>query len=80
MAHDLRNMKTREEELGLTKDEIAFYDALTDDEAVKEFMTDETLKIIAHELTNEIRRNISIDWSYKEKCSGWNEKDKLRDY
>lgn len=65
MAHDLRNMKTREEELGLTKDEIAFYDALTDDEAVKEFMTDETLKIIAHELTNEIRRNISIDWSIK---------------
>ena len=65
MAHDLRNMKTREEELGLTKDEIAFYDALTDDEAVKEFMTDETLKIIAHELTNAIRRNISIDWSIK---------------
>lgn len=65
MAHDLRNMKTREEELGLTKDEIAFYDALTDDEAVKEFMTDETLKMIAHELTNAIRRNISIDWSIK---------------
>lgn len=65
MAHDLRNIKTREEELGLTKDEIAFYDALTDDEAVKEFMTDETLKMIAHELTNAIRRNISIDWSIK---------------
>ena len=65
MAHELRNMKTREEELGLTKDEIAFYDALTDDEAVKEFMTDETLKMIAHELTNAIRRNISIDWSIK---------------
>lgn len=65
MAHDLRNMKTREEELGLSKDEIAFYDALIDDEAVKEFMTDETLKKIAHELTNAIRRNISIDWSIK---------------
>lgn len=64
MAHDLKNMKTREEELGLNSDEIAFYDALTDD-AVKEFMTDETLKMIAHELTYVIRRNISIDWSIR---------------
>lgn len=64
MAHDLKNMKTREEELGLNSDEIAFYDALTDD-AVKEFMTDETLKMIAHELTYAIRRNISIDWSIR---------------
>ncbi|MBU5316519.1 type I restriction endonuclease subunit R [Clostridium bornimense] len=65
MAHELKNMKSREEELGLTSDEIAFYDALTDDEAVKEFMTDETLKLIAHELTYSIKRNISIDWSIK---------------
>ena len=65
MAHDLKNMKTREEELGLNSDEIAFYDALTDDDAVKEFMTDETLKMIAHELTYAIRRNISIDWSIR---------------
>ena len=65
MAHDLKNMKTREEELGLSEDEIAFYDALTSDDAVKEFMTDETLKMIAHELTYAIRRNISIDWSIR---------------
>lgn len=65
MAHDLKNMKTREEELGLNSDEIAFYDALTDDDAVKEFMTDETLKMIAHELTHAIKRNISIDWSIR---------------
>ena len=37
----------------------------TDDDAVKEFMTDETLKMIAHELTYAIRRNISIDWSIR---------------
>lgn len=65
MAHELKNMKTREQELGLSSDEIAFYDALTDDEAVKEFMTDETLKLIAHELTIAIRRNVSIDWSIR---------------
>lgn len=62
MAQELKNMKTREEELGLSEDEIAFYDALTSDEAVKEFINDETLKKIAHELTGAIRRNISIDW------------------
>lgn len=65
MAHEFKNIKTREEELGLSTDEIAFYDALTEDDAVKEFMTDDTLKKIAHELTYAIRRNISIDWSIK---------------
>lgn len=65
LANDLKNMKSREEELGLTKDEIAFYDALTADDAVKEFMTDETLKQIALELTASIRRNITIDWSVR---------------
>ena len=65
MAEELRNMKTREEELGLSEDEIAFYDALTSDDAVKEFINDETLKKIAHELTGAIRRNISIDWSVR---------------
>ena len=65
MAHEMKNMKTREQELGLNSDEIAFYDALTDDYAVKEFMTDETLKLIAHELTIAIRRNVSIDWSIR---------------
>lgn len=65
MAQELKNMKTREEELGLSEDEIAFYDALTSDDAVKEFINDETLKKIAHELTGAIRRNISIDWSVR---------------
>ena len=48
-------MKTREQELGLNSDEIAFYDALTEDDAVKEFMTYETLKFIFHELTIAIK-------------------------
>ena len=65
MAHEMKNMKTREQELGLNSDEVAFYDALTDDDAVKEFITDETLKLIAHELTIAIRRNVSIDWSIR---------------
>ncbi len=65
MAQELRNMKTREKELGLNEDEIAFYDALTADDAVKEFINDETLKKIAQELTVSIRNNITIDWSVR---------------
>lgn len=65
MAHELKNIKTREQELGLSEDEIAFYDALTADDAVKEFMNDETLKKIAYELTVAIRRNLTIDWSIR---------------
>ncbi|MBU3227086.1 type I restriction endonuclease subunit R [Clostridium algidicarnis] len=65
MAQELRNIKTREKELGLNEDEIAFYDALTADDAVKEFINDETLKKIAQELTVSIRNNITIDWSVR---------------
>ena len=49
----------------MNDEEIAFYDALTADDIVKEFMEDETLKKIAKELTRAIQRNISIDWSVR---------------
>ncbi|MBK5245213.1 MAG: type I restriction endonuclease subunit R, partial [Eubacteriaceae bacterium] len=65
MAHDMKTMKEAEASLGLNDDEIAFYDALTADEIVKEFMADDTLKKIAHELTIAIRSNITIDWSIR---------------
>jgi type I restriction enzyme R subunit len=65
MANEIREMKNKEKDLGLNEDEIAFYDALTADDAVREFMDDETLKKIAHELTMAIRNNITIDWSVR---------------
>lgn len=65
MAHELKKMKEEQEASGMTEDEIAFYDALTADDIVLEFMEDETLKKIAHELTVAIRRNITIDWSVR---------------
>lgn len=65
MAHDFKRMREEENELGLSDDEIAFYDALTKDGAIKEFMEDEMLKKIAHELTESIRRNMTIDWSVR---------------
>lgn len=63
MAHEMKSVSEEENGLGLSDDEIAFYDALTADEIVKEFMEDETLKKIAQELTRSIRKNITIDWS-----------------
>jgi type I restriction enzyme, R subunit len=65
MAKEIKEMRDREKDLGLSDDEVAFYDALTADDAIKEFMDDETLKKIAHELTSAIMSNISIDWSVR---------------
>lgn len=65
MAHDFKRMREEENELGLSDDEIAFYDALTKDDVIKEFMEDDILKKIAHELTESIRKNITIDWSVR---------------
>lgn len=65
MANELRKMRTEEDNLGLNDDEIAFYDALTDDDIVKELMTDETLIKIAQELTQAIRSNVTIDFNVR---------------
>ncbi|MGQ4668998.1 DUF3387 domain-containing protein, partial [Metabacillus halosaccharovorans] len=62
MAREMKKAREEEEDLGLNEDEIAFYDALTSDEIVKELMDDDVLKKIANELTAAIKRNISIDW------------------
>ncbi len=66
MAKKFREAASRGELLGLTEDEVRFYDALaTNESAVKE-LTDETLKKIAHELTENLRQNLTVDWSERE--------------
>ena len=56
----------RGEALGLTDDELAFYDALAlNDSAVME-MGDEALKLIARELVEKVRQNVTIDWRLRE--------------
>jgi type I restriction enzyme R subunit len=65
MAHEMKKAREEEADLGLNEDEIAFYDALTADAVVKDFMEDEVLKKIAQELTLAIRNNITIDWSIR---------------
>ncbi len=66
MAKKFREAANRGEELGLSEDEIRFYDALATNESAVRELTDETLKKIAHELTENLRANLSVDWSSRE--------------
>ena len=66
MAKKFQAAANRGEALGLTEDEIRFYDALADNESAVRELNDETLKKIAHELTESLRQNVSIDWSVRE--------------
>lgn len=66
LAREMKDAHKRGENLGLSEDELAFYDALeTNDSAVK-VLGDDTLRDIAHELVRTIRQNVSIDWTVKE--------------
>jgi len=66
MAKRFRAAANRGEALGLTEEEMAFYDALTINEASVRELGDETLAKIAHELTTSLRANVSVDWSNRE--------------
>ena len=66
MAKKFRDAANRGEQLGLTDDEVKFYDALATNESAVRELTDETLKKIAHELTENLRKNITVDWSARE--------------
>jgi len=66
LAKDLREADARGEELGLTEDEIAFYDALEVNDSAVKVLGDETLRIIAQELLRAVRNNVTIDWTVRE--------------
>ncbi len=66
LAKDMREADARGEALGLTEDDLAFYDALgTNDSAVK-VLGDETLRAIACVLVQTVRNNVTIDWTLRE--------------
>jgi type I restriction enzyme R subunit len=66
LAREMREANARGEALGLSEDELAFYDALeTNDSAVK-ILGDETLRDIARELVATVRGNVTIDWTLRE--------------
>ncbi len=66
MAKKFKEAIGRGEELGLNADELAFYDALANNEEAVREMGDDILKKIAHELAENLRQNISVDWSVRD--------------
>ena len=68
MAKDLNSLHKRGEELGLSDDELAFYDAISENESAREFYENDVLKQIAKELTINIRNSMKVDWDVR-KCT-----------
>ena len=66
IAKQIANAKEEGNELGLTTDELAFYDALTKPAAIKDFYENDELIAITKELTDTLRKNKTIDWQKKE--------------
>ena len=66
LAKDIRAARQRGEEEGLSEDEIAFYDALAQNDSAVEVMGNVHLRVIAHELLNSLRSNASVDWQHRE--------------
>lgn len=75
LAEEMCESQKRGDKLGLTEDEIAFYDALEVNDSAVKVLGDDTLKGIARELVDMIRKNVTIDWTVRE-----NVRAKLRVY
>ncbi|MFI5259543.1 MAG: type I restriction endonuclease subunit R, partial [Candidatus Limnocylindrales bacterium] len=66
LAKDMRAADARGEALGLTDDELAFYDALETNDSAVAVLGDETLRDIARELVATVKANVTIDWTVRE--------------
>ena len=66
LAKDMREANARGEHLGLSEDELAFYDALETNDSAVQVLGDETLHAIARELVDTVRNNVTIDWTLRE--------------
>ncbi len=66
LAKEIDAAAKRGDELGLTDDEVAFYDALAANKSARDVMGDDQLKVIATELITLVRKNVSIDWTLRE--------------
>jgi len=66
LARDIADSQKEGEELGLTADELAFYDALTKPQAIKDFYENDELIAITKELAETLRKNKTIDWQKRE--------------
>jgi len=66
MAKKFREAASRGDTLELSDDEVRFYDAPAANESAVRDLTDEVLKKIAHELTESLRKNLSVDWASRD--------------
>ena len=66
LAQDMRQANARGEVLGLSADELAFYDALEANDSAVQVLGDATLRAIAQELVRTVRANVTIDWTLRE--------------
>ena len=66
LARDMREANARGEQLGLSEDELAFYDALETNDSAVQVLGDDTLRDIARELVDTVRTNVTIDWTLRE--------------
>ena len=65
LAKNIKESSRRGEDLGLTDEELAFYDALESNEEAIEVLGDEKLRSIAQELVNALRKNAAVDWTIR---------------
>ncbi|PSO42975.1 DEAD/DEAH box helicase [Candidatus Saccharibacteria bacterium QS_5_54_17] len=66
LAKDMRQASEEDEELDMSEEEVAFYDALIDNESAKEVMKDDTLRELANLLVQKVRNNTGIDWTLRD--------------
>jgi type I restriction enzyme, R subunit len=66
LAKGMREASARGEQLGLSDDELAFYDALEANDSAVQVLGDDTLKAIARELVATVRKNVTIDWTIRD--------------
>ena len=66
LAKDMQAAEARGEDLGLSDEELAFYDALGVNDSAVQVLGDETLRTIARELVDAVKRNVTIDWTVKQ--------------
>ena len=66
LAKDIQAAHQRGEEEGLSQEEISFYDALAQNESAVEVMGNTQLRVIAHELLNDLKKNITVDWQHRQ--------------
>jgi type I restriction enzyme R subunit len=66
LAREMRAAKQRGEELGLSSDELAFYDALEVNDSAVKILGDAVLRAIARDLVRSVKSNVSVDWTVKE--------------